>query len=468
MAIFNINKTATIEIENDLIKYRVPLIEYETENIEEIKKDIKRKVAEIEDENYFLTPFKVEIINSSVIYYYDVVNYKSFLYIRQLDFKEKLKYFASLIEIAKRTEKTKVTWVKENFVLDPYEERFKAITYETDFVKMKEKTKVLEGLKELILISLTNLDSIIGKPRRTNFIDQDDDVIQFAETILLKINNIEDLDSFIQTKIIEYEYEKNPKKTQQMENKKKKKSLVEFSMPKKKKKTNVSYQPPKKKNSRFTKKDIITFSVLGVVFVLALFFRFSMNGETDSVNDDIGTVITHDNNSVQSDGYINVEEIGESENDYKILTAYRLFMTGDNKKALAILEEIGYNNLNKADQKIMLSIYEKDENYVKVIELNPVNAETIVNTLIAEDKIDKVREIHEQLKIDNPYVSFEIAYIDRNWEKLLEYKDKVRLNGRKETQIIEAYIGLQMYDEAKKFAESVGNPDLLKMIEHYR
>lgn len=193
-----------------------------------------------------------------------------------------------------------------------------------------------------------------------------------------------------------------------------------------------------------------------------------MNGETDSVNDDIGTVITHDNNSVQSDGYINVEEIGESENDYKILTAYRLFMTGDNKKALAILEEIGYNNLNKADQKIMLSIYEKDENYVKVIELNPANAETIVNTLIAEDKIDKVREIHEQLNIDNPYVSFEIAYIDRNWEKLLEYKDKVRLNGRKETQIIEAYIGLQMYDEAKKFAESVGNPDLLKMIEHYR
>lgn len=486
MAIFNLNKTANIEIENDLIKYRVPLIEYETENINEIEKDIKRKVAEIENEGYYLTPFKVEIINSSVIYYYDVVNYKSFLYIRQLDFKEKLKYFASLVEIAKNSDKTKVTWVKENFVLDPFEEKIKAITYETNLIKMREKTNVLEGLKELIIISLTNLDSILGKPRRTNFIDQDDEVISFAETVLLKIDTIDDLDSYIQTKIIEYEYEYEKKhKDIQYHQEEKKKGLFKIPKPKQKKDVTSQYQTKKKSKSGkgFSKKETILYGVLGILLLVGIILNFAMGeptaeSETDKPKENDTELVTETVNSKNNSGIktnedvsneiIEVYGIKKSQYDDKLLTAYRYAMLGDSQKALSVLEEIGFSNLSETDQKIMLSVYEKDGNFVKVIELNPDYAEWIVNNLIAEDKIDKLKEIHEQLETDNPYVSFEIAYIDGDWEKVLEYKDKVRLNGRKETQITESYIKLNRLDEAEEFAELVGNPDLIKMIEQYR
>lgn len=389
MAIFNLNKTANIEIEKDLIKYRVPLIEYESENIIEIEKDIKRKVAEIENEGYYLTPFKVENINSSVIYFYDVVNYKSFLYIRQFDFKEKLKYFTSLVEIAKRTNKTKVTWAKENFVLDPFEEKIKAITYETKFIKMKEKTNALEGVKELILISLTNLDSILGKPRRVNFLDQDDDIINFAETILLKIDNLDDLDSFIQTKIIEYEYEKSKNKHhQENENEKRTLNIKRLKPKQRKKQKSVSSYQKKNKST----KEMVMYGLLGVLLLVGIFLNFAMGDIGETPNEKVD----NKENIKYSVDESNSEEKSYPKTKYddKILTAYRYSLSNNNKKALSILEEIGYDNLNETDQQIMLSLY------VKVIELSPEHAKSLVNVneLIADKRIDKLREIYKKIE----------------------------------------------------------------------
>lgn len=44
----------------------------------------------------------------------------------------------------------------------------------------------------------------------------------------------------------------------------------------------------------------------------------------------------------------------------------------------------------------------------------------------------------------------------------------MKINGHKETQIMDAYIGLQQYDKAIKFAEERGNPELIKRVEEFK
>ncbi|UOB61324.1 hypothetical protein MRQ03_02995, partial (plasmid) [Bacillus thuringiensis] len=81
----------------------------------------------------------------------------------------------------------------------------KVVIYETTDLKIYDIKDSLIGVKELILLSLTKLTQIYGKPRRTDFIDPSDEIIQFAET-LLQIDDLEDLDHFVNTKMIQSEH----------------------------------------------------------------------------------------------------------------------------------------------------------------------------------------------------------------------------------------------------------------------
>lgn len=487
MPIYNINKNANLEVENDIIKHRVPLIELPTEEIIDIEKDIKRKVKQIEHEPYYLTPFRVEIINSSVVYYYNAKNLKSFQYLRQLEFTDKLVYFKSLIEIAKRSDETKVTWNRHNFVVDPYEDKIKAIIFETEYLKMQEKTNVLEGIKEIILMALTTLNSVIGKPRKVDFIDQDPEIINFAETILLKIEDIDDLDNYIETQIIEFTHGTANKETSATDNnepsKKKKLNFKSIQKPKKKK----IHQPnrtTKKKAFNLSSKELLMYGGLGVLLLAGILLNVLPNNsettETDSTSNNTTTspVVesvaeeNEDNENNKSEDETNTNEdissISPSEHDQEILLAYRFSLNGDNDEALKILEDIGYNNLSESDQNIMLNIYQEKDMWKKIIQLEPDRAEKVVNYLIAEEQTDELIDIKENTDTDNPYVIFEVAYLQGDWEKVIKTKDKVKINGRKETQITEAYLNLNRVEEAEQFAEEVGNPDLERLIERHK
>src|SRR5699024_12684156 len=64
----------------------------------------------------------------------------------------------------------------------------------------------VDGLKELILLALTNKKSIIAKPKRADFIEKTNEVYQFRDDILA-CNTVEDIDGAIQAYKREVDYQ---------------------------------------------------------------------------------------------------------------------------------------------------------------------------------------------------------------------------------------------------------------------
>ncbi|MEB6550213.1 hypothetical protein MXL46_14045 [Heyndrickxia sporothermodurans] len=472
--IIPINKVGTLEFEQNLLKYRMPLNSFNTDDISIIERNLKRKVRSIESDLYYLIPSQIEIIRGSVLFYYQLDNYKSFGYLRQLEFSEKLKYYLSLIEIAKKQVETIVNWSQYNFVVDPLEEKIKAIIFETDNMKISDNINEFQGIKDLILISLTKLENIYGKPTRTDFIDQDDHIIQFAETIL-KIDNLSDLDDFINTKYIEYEHglsDTESPSSEQIKNNNvgKKNSILRKALNNKEKRNNKQNLIPDKGNTKKNNLNKMIF-ICGGLLVFAIIFNILMPSGEEKASVKEKTKIDQQKNYVVDDSQTkkdtsktSTKKTDEKYND-ELLAAYRLSLLGDSTNAVSILEKIGYNNLSQDDQNVLLNIYEKSNMFYKVMDLQPSRAQLIVNELIANNKEDELVKIKDLMKTKNPYVDFEVAYLKQNWKQVIELKDEVELNGRKEEQITDAYIALGKYKEGKVFAEKVGNPELLSRVK---
>jgi hypothetical protein len=460
-----INKIGDFETEHNTLKYRQPLKEFNTTEFAEIERALKKKAKELEKYPYYLNPFDIETINSFVVLYYDVKHFYRFDVIRQLDFKDKLILFTSLIEIMKHKE-VNILWNRHNFLFDVEEKEFRVILYETEAMKIHQEVDRFKETKNLILMSLTTLNEIYAKPKRTDFIDQDDNIIKFAETIL-KIDNESDLEDYIETMRLEYEYKDVNVSDDKKEKKGKKKDTSAIKI---KKKQPVQSRPNNKKNQK--KNDLLSKRniLIAVGLLLALLLNTVLpNLDKGKEKEDEGVEVTNTVPVVANSESEDTEEATEdreysSEEANKLLEAYRSTLHNDHEKALSILQEIGYNKLNNADQEVMLRIYEDNKQYTHVIQLAPERAMDIVNELIASDDKDSIYEIYNNLQSPNPYVSFEVFYFNRNWEEMIKLKDQVELNGRKEQQIFDGYINLKQYDNAEQFANEVGNPDLLKQI----
>lgn len=463
------NKVGNIEIEHNTLKYRLPLLEVSTDDISVLEKNLKRKASSIEHEPYYLIPFELQIINNSIIYYYNMIQYKSYDYLRQIPFQEKLTYYLSLIEIAKKMDQTKVVWDRHNFVIDLHEEKIKAIIYETEDIKIHEEKDSFEGVRELILISLTTLNQIVSKPRRVDFIDQSDHIIQFAETLLSgKIESIEDLRFFIETKQIEMDYD-NDEVLELPEEKKKKTIKVNFPLKRNKPRSPVqSYKKSSgKKGSKSANKLIV---VLGVVLVIALILNFAMPKHPDtSKAKEPKTIHVKDKKNMQDKATSKNDNIEKTSNKYNemLLKAYRLSVMGKQDEALKEMESIGYDKLGTEDKEFLLNLYQKDNQIYKILDLDPSKGKDIVNNLIANNKGNELLEIQKKMKTHNPYVDFEVAYLKQDWKEILKLKDQVEINGRKEHQITEAYLNLNQKDNAEKYAENVGDPELIQMVKDF-
>lgn len=459
----NINKVANIEIEDNTLKYRIPITELFQDDLNIIEKNLKRKIQSIDNDPNYLVPFEMQILNASLILYYDMEKYKSFEYLRALEFSEQLKYFSSIIQIAKKSSETKTLWNKYNFVLDEYEEKMKVIIYETNDLKIYETKDSLIGVKELILLSLTKLTNIYGKPRRTDFIDPSDEIIQFAET-LLQIDDLEDLDHFVNTKMIQLEhFEPEETEVEEKITKNKKWSLKLKSNKSDVKKTENPNQKKKKKNN--SKK---TYILLGGAIILAI----GLNLALTSLNDSKSAEKNKENAKKQyhaevlKKNKLDNKPLSQDEKD-KLFDAYQTALIGEYQKAIESLENIGYDNLRSVDQQVLDNLYKKTNQLYKLFDKKPSLVKGIVNEMLANNKGDELIKIQEKMESKSPYVDFEVAYINKDWQKVVELKDEVDLNGRREKQIVEAFTSLKKYKEAKDFAQKVGNPVLLEEVKAF-
>ena len=123
--------------------------------------------------------------------------------------------------------------------------------------------------------------------------------------------------------------------------------------------------------------------------------------------------------------------------------------------------ETPFEKLNGNNQKAILFSYLMTGKYQEAIEVEPDFSYSVINYLVSKDDLDAVKDIDSKETV----IIFEKASINKEYEIVLKYKDDVKLDGRRESLVVDAYIGLNKLDEALEFAKSKGNKDLMAKIE---
>ncbi|OOR17004.1 hypothetical protein [Bacillus cereus] len=145
-----------------------------------------------------------------------------------------------------------------------------------------------------------------------------------------------------------------------------------------------------------------------------------------------------------------------------LVNGLRLSAVQKYQDAALEFDKVDYKKLGKEDKKAVLFTYLLSGKAQKAIDLEKDFAESVVSYYLAVDNLKKVKE----LKTKNPLINFEIAALDDKHEEVIKLKDQVPLDGRREGIIVNSYLKLNKSEEAKKFAQKVGNKDLLEKINN--
>lgn len=145
-----------------------------------------------------------------------------------------------------------------------------------------------------------------------------------------------------------------------------------------------------------------------------------------------------------------------------LINGLRLSAVQKYQDAALEFDKVDYKKIGKEDKKAVLFTYLLSGKAQKAIDLEQDFAESVVSYYIAVDNLKKVKE----LKTKNPLIHFEIAALDDRHEEVIKLKDHIPLDGRREGIIVNSYLKLNKSEEAKKFAQKVGNKDLLEKINN--
>lgn len=154
--------------------------------------------------------------------------------------------------------------------------------------------------------------------------------------------------------------------------------------------------------------------------------------------------------------------VNSLEVNVNLINGLRLSAVQKYQDAALEFDKVDYKKLGKEDKKAVLFTYLLSGKAQKAIDLEQDFAESVVSYYIAVDNLKKVKE----LKTKNSLINFEIAALDNKHEEVIKLRDQVPLDGRREGIIVNSYLKLNKSEEAKKFAQKVGNKDLLEKINN--
>ncbi|PHB15914.1 hypothetical protein [Bacillus toyonensis] len=157
-----------------------------------------------------------------------------------------------------------------------------------------------------------------------------------------------------------------------------------------------------------------------------------------------------------------VNNVNRLEVNVNLINGLRLSAIQKYQDAALEFDKVDYKKLGKDDKKAVLFTYLLSGKAQKAIDLEQDFAESVVSYYIAVDNLKKVKE----LKTKNLLINFEIAALDNKHEEVIKLRDQVPLDGRREGIIVNSYLKLNKSEEAKKFAQKVGNKDLLEKINN--
>ncbi|SFX80631.1 WXG100 protein secretion system (Wss), protein YukC [Thermoactinomyces sp. DSM 45891] len=154
-------------------------------------------------------------------------------------------------------------------------------------------------------------------------------------------------------------------------------------------------------------------------------------------------------------------EASEKTSANGLLKGMRLAAMQQFKEAAKQFEQLKFHDLDKEDQKVVLLTFLLSGEEQKAIELEPKFVESVISYYVTNNQLDKVKN----LKSDLPVVQFEIAVLDKKPETVIELKSKVRMDGRREKIVVEAFLTKGDFEGAYDFARTTGNSDLTEFIQ---
>jgi len=452
------NKNGTIEVNGNTFRFSQPVDEYNTDDIARIEESYTKKMDYIDDDPHYITAQDIESRNGQIIFEFDLTELKMFDYLRTLFLEEKVYYYQSLLEIAKRNEANNVNvlWQKENFVIDPQEKSMKCMIIEHDDFKLHEQKDVVSSVKELIILSLTSMNRVLGKPRRSDFLEQNEDVIHFAEKIYLRAKTIEEMEEYVHTEIYRLEMRKKEEENtpkqgklaafrEKLKSKIPAKSKDRESMVSKLKSNSPSNndygENGKSKNPKNDKKTVIgAFGVVAVAIILSVVLT-NLNDKQDS--------------SASAEKKETVEKVQKTE---KMMSIYRDSFFEEPTSTLSKMEEIGYKNLSDDDKNVLNHLYVETGNYDRAMENDPNLAGDIARSMYQKQEYEALKEFVNGLEKENEEASFYLARTNENWDQVLALKENLSLDQEQANIVLTAFFKQENAAGAEEFLETVESP----------
>lgn len=478
MAKLPFNKYGEIEVSENKLSVEFPLAQALEKDLDTINEmyQAKQQIL-LNDENYdeslYMVASEITQEQERIYLKYNGEGLRIFSnYAKKLSFEEQLYLFSSLVDLGKQHEEVGVYWNNLNFVYDIYENQIKTMLFDFGaFPIYNNGVDALQGVKSLIIVTLTHLKQYYGKPRKTDFVQQNNpEVIRFAEQIILA-KTIDELNEIVESHIADYEQRVYDNKKQEEERKANSRMYRLVSkLPVKKKKKQLSSSPReihygeiiesdrKRQTKKFAIQQWISnnnrlfYSLISALaFIFLVGFMVTGNGEESS----------------QQKNEENNANVQAQEED-QVTAAYREARNNETAAAISSLERVGYENLNESDQAFMIDLYIENGDEVKAINLNEGSAERVVNSYVANGEKSKIKDLNKKTEQSIPAIQFEAAAQAGDWKQVIDLKDKVQMNGRQEQDMVRAYMNTDQEKEAQSFVKEVGNPDLNNIIESHK
>src|SRR5699024_10661055 len=438
-----INRFGEVSYSKNEALVTMPFIRLDNENVELLEESYRQKTKELKYSSTFIYANHFSSIRDRLQISYDLEGCVDFHQIRNIRLNDMIPFLYSMVELA--NQEANILWEINNIVIDLNEKRVKALIFDFDGFNIYKRDNNLDGLKELILLALTKNNSILGKPKRADFIEQKNEVFQFSDDIL-SCKSISEIENVIAAYEKEVEYNLLKKEN---ERQKKKDNNIFYKFKEKISKKPKEISPEEEIKSKLNQKaneinpkkessgnllDRLTTpkAMITIVAVLIVsFILFSFVGLDDTASSEID----------ETEEEIKVKE--------KTLEAYRLYMSGkeDNiQEAYAKLDAIGYKELPNEDKEILINWYIEQEQFTKAISIAD-DSSFIVGDIIIEqaqesekdDNIEKAISDLEQIQSsfpDNKTLKFDIASLKNKHQEVIENSDLKQYNDRRSLEVV--------------------------------
>lgn len=428
------NRVGTIEIDQNSLYFLQPLSAFQTEEMEQIERAYEKQMQQVIGDPTFLSAQQISFQSGQVRFEYDLTGLHSFNALKAMAFEDKLTYYLTLVHLAKKSD-SNVLWQKENFVLNKEESLLHVLVAENEVMPLSNEKDRLMAVKELIIVSLTRLNHVYGRPRRTDFLEQSDEVIRFAETIYLRLQSLEEIEAYINDVSNQVE-EKKQAKQQQL-------ALAEqnqtkWTVAKAALRENIQQLPALKKKStgnraKTTGGNNKLFVGVAAVLLVAFGLNVVLTQATENAQETESGQVTY--------GELNLTDV------------YREGLLGDTEGVVESLESMDYSQLAAADQDMLNQLYIQQGAYEKALKRQPELLGSIAEQLSSNGDSEGLTNLQEATDQPTEVIDFELATIEEDWSRIIELRNQVDLTDRRVETVLQAFIQEKDLQGAKGFLE---------------